>query len=46
MPNLVKILNTYLYCLNSENKVSRYLRKTKINHIELELMTSQLNKID
>ena len=46
MPNMVKILNTYLYCLYSENKLSRYLRKAKINHIELELMTTQLNKME
>lgn len=33
MPNMVKILNSYLFCLYSENKMHRYLRKAKINHI-------------
>lgn len=46
MPNMVKILNSYLYCLYSENNLNRYLRKAKINHIELEFMTTQLKKLD
>lgn len=46
MPNMLKILNSYLFCLYSENKLYLYLRKAKINHIELDLMTSQLGKID
>lgn len=46
MPNMVKILNSYLFCLYSESSINRYLRKAKINHIELDFMVSQLNKIE
>ena len=31
MPNMVKILNAYIFCLHSENKFIRFIRKNKIN---------------
>jgi hypothetical protein len=46
MPNMIKILNCYEYCLHSTNKLHRYLRKSKINHIELDFLSSQVKKID
>lgn len=46
MPNMIKILNAYMFCLHSEIKVNRYLRKAKINQIELDVMVKQLSKID
>ncbi len=46
MPNMLKILNSYQYCLHSVNKLHRFLRKAKINHIELDFLSSQVKKID
>ncbi len=46
MPNMLKIINSYQYCLHSENKLHRFLKKAKINHIELDFLSTQVKKID
>ena len=46
MPNMLKITNSYIYCLHSSNKMNRFLKKSKINHIELDFLESQVKKVD
>jgi hypothetical protein len=31
MPTMVKILNAYIFCIHSDNKIIRLIKTTKIN---------------
>lgn len=46
MPNMVKILNSYIFCLHSEDKLIRYIRKTKLNITELDFLANQVKKLN
>lgn len=42
IPNLLKILNLYIYPFVSQNKFSRFFKKTIINHLDISEMIKKL----
>lgn len=46
IPNLLKILNLYVYPQISENKSSRFIKRNKINHLELEEIFLKYDRVE
>lgn len=44
VPNLLKILNLYIYPFVSSNKFSRFFKKTMINSLDISEVIKRLEK--
>ena len=44
VPNLLKILNLYIYPFVSSNKFSRFFKKTMINSLDINEVIKRLEK--
>jgi hypothetical protein len=43
IPNLLKILNSYVYPLNSGNRMVRFFKKVRINHLDMPEIIKKLD---